>query len=177
MRYMLYVLIRLSLISTYLWKYLESLLVSLIGMKYFHKLLFFNLQHSICAYFFYLQNIWLKITTWILPVFIYTWSWTGTTALFTQITLEESWSPRNADTTESTGKTTTSRQIPGPTGSCQEPSGHRNWESAWDRILPDSNYTKTWFYVTTLHTLIPPREWWHTGLQEGQVTVSNRKTR
>ena len=37
----------------------------------------------------------------------------------------ESWSPRSADTTVSTGKTTTS-QIPGPRRTYPEPSGHRN---------------------------------------------------
>jgi hypothetical protein len=35
----------------------------------------------------------------------------------------------------STGKTTTSLQIPGPRGTLTESSGYRNQGSAWDRIL------------------------------------------
>ena len=35
-------------------------------------------------------------------------------------------SPRSANTLEITGKTITFAQIPGPKGTCPEPSGHRN---------------------------------------------------
>ena len=44
----------------------------------------------------------------------------------TQTPLGKSWSPRSADTPVRTGKTITSAQIPGPRGTCPEPSGHRN---------------------------------------------------
>jgi len=37
-----------------------------------------------------------------------------------------------------TWETTTSAQIPGPRGTCLEPSGHRNLEADWDRKLPVS---------------------------------------
>jgi hypothetical protein len=49
-----------------------------------------------------------------LPVSIYTWSWLCATALLTSILLSERWSPRRADTPESTGKITISAQIHGP---------------------------------------------------------------
>ena len=60
------------------------------------------------------------------------------TFLCTQILPGESWSPRSADTPESTGKTTTSAQIPCPRGIHLEPPGHRNQGTAGDRMLPVS---------------------------------------
>jgi hypothetical protein len=53
----------------------------------------------------------------------------------------ESWSPKIADTPESTGETITSTQIPGPRGTHPEPSGQRNKGTARDRILPVSVFT------------------------------------
>jgi hypothetical protein len=47
----------------------------------------------------------------------------------------ESGSPRSADKPVSTGKTTTSVQIPGPRGTCPETSGHRNQRTACDLNL------------------------------------------
>jgi hypothetical protein len=44
----------------------------------------------------------------------------------TEILPGESYSPRNAITPVSIGKTTTSPQIPGPRGTLTKPSGHRN---------------------------------------------------
>jgi hypothetical protein len=50
----------------------------------------------------------------------------------------KSWSSRSVDTPESTSKTTTSAQIPGPRETSPEPSGHRNQGPVRDRILPVS---------------------------------------
>jgi hypothetical protein len=57
------------------------------------------------------------------------------TGIHAQIVPGESWSPRSADTTVSTGKTTTSIQIPGPRGTLSEPSPQKNQGTAGDRIL------------------------------------------
>jgi hypothetical protein len=61
--------------------------------------------------------------------------WSCATALHTQILLEESWSPRSAVTLVSTGNTTTSFQIPDPSGTSPDLSGHRNQRTNRDRIL------------------------------------------
>jgi len=53
----------------------------------------------------------------------------------TQILPGNSWSPRSVDTPESIGETTTSVQIPGPRGTHQDPSEHRNRRAVWERIL------------------------------------------
>jgi hypothetical protein len=82
----------------------------------------------------------------------------------------------------STAKAMTYDQIPGPRGSCSEPSRHRNQGTAKDRILP--------VYICTLelklcHNSPYPnlsqrelvsQEYGHTGLQEGQATVRDSKT-
>jgi hypothetical protein len=57
----------------------------------------------------------------------------------------------------STGKTTTSAQIPGPRGTCPEPSGHRNQATARDRIPPVSPYA---WELTLCHSQNPPKENW-----------------
>jgi hypothetical protein len=59
-----------------------------------------------------------------LPVCTQTWS--CATELRTQIPPGGRWSPRSAYTSVSTGKTTTSVQIPDPRGTLTEPSGYRN---------------------------------------------------
>jgi hypothetical protein len=76
--------------------------------------------------------------------------------------------------------TTTSAQIPDPRGTSQESSGHRN--TAGDRILPISICTpelilchSTPYPNSSLKELVS-REYWHTDLQEGQVTVKDSKT-
>jgi hypothetical protein len=65
----------------------------------------------------------------------YAWSWSCAIVLHTYILLGESWSPRSADTPVSTGKTTTSAQIPGPRGTLPEPTGQGNQGTAKNRIL------------------------------------------
>jgi hypothetical protein len=62
-------------------------------------------------------------------------SWFCTIELHTQIPPGDSWSLRSAYIPVSTDKTTTSLQIPGPTGILTEPSGQRNQGLARDRIL------------------------------------------
>ena len=67
-------------------------------------------------------------TAWdrILSVSVCSRSWYCATALHIQIMPGESWSPRSAQTSVSTGKTTPFAQILGPRGTHPEPSGHRN---------------------------------------------------
>ena len=57
-------------------------------------------------------------------------------SLHIQVPRGNSWSPRSADTPESTGKTTTSVQIPGPRGTHPEPSEHRKQGTPRNRIFP-----------------------------------------
>jgi hypothetical protein len=80
------------------------------------------------------------------------------TVFHTQIPLGESWSPRISDMPVSTGKTTTSVQIPGPRETCPEPSGHRNQGTSGDRILLVSVCTVK--LILQGHTQIPPGENW-----------------
>ena len=70
----------------------------------------------------------------------------------------KSGSPRSADMPVSTGKTTTSVQIPGPRETCPEPSGHRNQGTSGDRILLVSVCTVK--LILQGHTQIPPGENW-----------------
>ena len=58
------------------------------------------------------------------------------TDLHTQVPRGVSWSPKRADTPESTGETSTSTQMPGLRVTCPEPSGHRNQRTAGNGILP-----------------------------------------
>jgi hypothetical protein len=104
------------------------------------------------------------------------------TVLHIQILLGERGSPGSANTPVSTGKTTISAQIPGPRGTRPQPPGHRNQGTAGDRILQVSICTQE---LTLCHSYPYPnssqrelvfQEYWHTGLQEGQVTVRDRKT-
>jgi hypothetical protein len=66
----------------------------------------------------------------------------------------ESWSPRSADTLESTGKTTTSAQILGPRETQLKPSGHRNQRIDKDRILPFSTCA---LELTLCHSSLNPK--------------------
>jgi len=77
------------------------------------------------------------------------------TVLHIQILLEESWTPRSADTTVRTGKTTPSaqRDLPG-TFRTQEP------RSSLGQILQVSVWAQNWSCATDLHIQIPPRENW-----------------
>ena len=83
-------------------------------------------------------------------------SWSCATA---QIPPGESWSPSNAERPVRTGKITTS-QIPGPRGTCPEPSGRRNQGTSRDRILLFSSAPQSWPRATALHTQIYTREIW-----------------
>jgi hypothetical protein len=58
---------------------------------------------------------------------------------------------------ESTGKTITSAQISGQRGTCPETSGHRNQETARDRILPVSFCTEE---LTLCHSSPYPNSSW-----------------
>ena len=88
-----------------------------------------------------------------LPGFCHAWSWSCATELHTQIPSGESWSPRSTDKPVSTGKTTTSFQIPGQKWTHPEPTGHRNQGSAGDWILLASVCnTELILYHTALHT-------------------------
>jgi hypothetical protein len=70
-----------------------------------------------------------------LLISICTQKWSCTTEPHTQIPLGERRSPMRAYTPTSTGKTTTSLQIPGPRATLTESSGHRNQGSARNMIL------------------------------------------
>jgi hypothetical protein len=79
------------------------------------------------------------------------------TGLHTQIPPGESWSPRRADTPQSTDKTTIYTQIHGPS---PEPSGHRNKGSARARILSVSMCTPKLTLCHSSHIQIHLEENW-----------------
>ena len=88
-------------------------------------------------------------------------SWSCATAIHTQIWPWESWSPRNAYTSVSTGKITTSVQTHRLRGTLPEPSRHRSQGTARDKIVLVSVCT---LELTLCHSSpypILPRENWY----------------
>lgn len=100
----------------------------------------------------------------VLPVSFCAWSWyyatvpraDDVTALHTEILPGESWFPRSSDTPVSTGKTTTSGQIPDLRKTNLEPPGHRNQKTARNSIILHSGVDP----VLQLNS----QEYWYTGL-------------
>ena len=91
------------------------------------------------------------------------------TVLHTQIPLGKSWSPRSANTPVSTGKTTTSTQIPGPRGSFQNHQDTETKEQPGTGSFWFPSALRSWPCTTALHTQIPPGENWSPRSTDTQV--------